>query len=104
MNLGRPINSPAWESQPALSSDGRTLFFVSDRKGGYGRRDLWVSSKQDDGHWSNPENLGSGINTSGDDISPFIHPNNQRLYFASDHYTGFGGFDIYFDEKDSSGI
>jgi outer membrane protein OmpA-like peptidoglycan-associated protein len=102
-NIGRPINSSAWDSQPALTADGKTLFYVSDRKGGVGQRDIWMSHLLAAGGWSNPKNLGPGINTKRDDISPFIHVNEQTLFFATDARTGFGGFDIYFSEKDSSG-
>jgi outer membrane protein OmpA-like peptidoglycan-associated protein len=102
-NIGRPINSSAWDSQPALTADGKTLFYVSDRKGGIGQRDIWVSYSLEEGGWSNPKNLGPDINTSSDDISPYIHVNEQTLFFATDARTGFGGFDIYFSEKDSSG-
>lgn len=102
-NMGKSINSTAWDSQPALSADGRTLYFVSNRKGGYGRRDIYVSFLNDNGTWTTPENAGVDINTPYDDISPFIHPNGQRLYFATDGRLGFGGFDIYFAEKQEEG-
>lgn len=100
-NMGSTINSPAWESQPSLSADGRTLYFVSNRKGGYGGRDIWVSL-QKEGKWHTPQNLGRNINTSNEEVSPFIHPNNKTLYFASDGLPGFGGFDIYYNELDST--
>ena len=99
-NMGKTINSAAWDSQPSLSADGRTLFFVSNRKGGYGKRDIYVSTLDDKGNWTKPLNIGGGINTSYDDISPFIHPNGQRLYFSTDGRLGFGSFDIYFSEKE----
>jgi len=102
-NLGSTINSIAWESQPSLSADGRTLYFVSNRKGGLGGRDIWVSTRQN-GQWVNPLNLGSNINTPKEEVSPFIHPNGKTLYFASDGLPGFGGFDIYSNELDSSHV
>lgn len=98
-NLGRNVNSRAWESQPALSADGRTLYFVSDRPGGSGRRDIYVTQRQDDGTWSPAHNLGTGINTPRDEVSPFIHVNGQTLYFASNGRPGFGGFDLYVTER-----
>lgn len=98
-NMGETINSTAWDSQPSLSADGRTLYFVSNRRGGYGMRDIYVSKKNEKGIWQTPQNIGPDINTSYDDISPFIHPNGQRLYFASDGRLGFGSFDIYFSDK-----
>ena len=98
-NLGRNINSRAWESQPSLSADGRTLYFVSDRKGGAGRRDIYVTHRQDDGTWSPAQNVGATINTPRDEVSPFIHVNGQTLYFASNGRPGFGGFDLYVSEQ-----
>ena len=99
-NLGPNVNSGEWESQPSLSADGRTLFFVSDRRGGLGRRDIWVSTLDETGQWTRARNLGSPVNTPGDEISPFIHVNNQALYFASTGHTGFGGYDIFYSERD----
>jgi len=101
-NMGNAINSSAWDSQPSLSADGRTLYFVSNRAGGYGRRDIYVSQLTDNNKWSKPENIGIDINTPFDDISPFIHPNGQRLYFATDGRLGFGGYDIFFTEKEAT--
>ena len=99
-NIGATVNSSAWESQPSLSADGRTLYFVSNRKGGLGGRDIWMT-KQNQGKWTTPVNLGDKINTRNEEVSPFIHPNNKTLYFASDGLAGFGGFDIYYSELDA---
>lgn len=95
VNMGAPVNSASWESQPSLSADGRTLFFSSNRGGGFGKRDLWVTTKVLGGVWNTPVNLGDKINSSGDDISPFIHFNGQDLYFSSNGHVGMGGFDLY---------
>jgi outer membrane protein OmpA-like peptidoglycan-associated protein len=95
-NLGGNINSPNWDSQPSLSADGRKLFFVSDRPGGVGRRDIWVSYLDENSNWQQAVNLGVQINTSDDEVSPFIHVNGQTLYFASKGYPGFGGYDLYY--------
>lgn len=103
-NLGRNLNSADWESQPALSADGRTLYFVSDRRGGVGRRDIWVSHLDDNGEWTRARNVGKPVNTIYDEISPFIHANNRVLYFASNGLVGFGGYDIFFSERDSAGL
>ncbi|MFW5705562.1 MAG: tetratricopeptide repeat protein, partial [Bacteroidota bacterium] len=103
VNLGSPINSSGWESQPTLSSDGRTLYFASTRNGGHGNSDLWMSTLKDDGSWSIPENLGKVINTKGSEMAPFIHPDGQTLYFSSDHHIGMGGIDLYVSRKDSTG-
>ncbi|HET9487301.1 MAG TPA: OmpA family protein [Chryseosolibacter sp.] len=101
-NLGAAVNSSEWESQPSLSADGRTLYFVSDRRGGAGRRDIWVSTLNENGQWTRAKNLGKPVNTQYDEISPFIHVNNRILYFASNGLVGFGGYDIFFSEKDTS--
>ena len=95
VNLGPGVNSNAWESQPSLSADGRVLFFVSDRKGGMGSRDLYRSEKGEDGKWRPSVNLGPAVNTRYDEISPFIHANGRTLFFASNGRPGFGGYDIY---------
>ncbi len=96
-NMGTNINSRNWESQPSLSADGKILYFVSDRPGGYGKRDIWES------HWVNRQwakavNLGSTINTAEEEVSPFIHVNGQTLYFSSKGFTGMGGYDIFYSE------
>lgn len=101
-NLGPNVNSPEWESQPSLSADGRTLYFVSDRRGGVGRRDIWVSYLNENGEWMRAKNAGKPVNTMYDEISPFIHVNNRVLYFASNGLVGFGGYDIFFSEKDTA--
>lgn len=101
VNLGPHVNSSAWESQPSLSSDGRTLYYISNRGGGIGGRDIWITHLNERNEWTRPVNAGKTINTPGDEVSPFIHPNNVTLYFASNGLTGFGGFDIYYSERDS---
>ncbi|POY35996.1 hypothetical protein C3K47_12390 [Solitalea longa] len=103
VNIGAPVNSGAWESQPCLASDGRTLYFASDRKGGQGKIDIWKSYLQDDGTWTEPENLGPNINTPYDEQSPFIHPDNETLYFSSNGWPGMGNSDIYIARKNEDG-
>ncbi len=103
-NIGAPVNSPYWESQPSLSADGKSLYFVSDRKGGYGSYDIYLSRYLGSGKWSNPINLGPNINTNGSELSPFIHADNQTLYFSSDGWPGFGQNDIFFSKKSKSGF
>jgi outer membrane protein OmpA-like peptidoglycan-associated protein/tetratricopeptide (TPR) repeat protein len=93
-DLSPPVNTPGWESQPSISADGRTLYFVSNRKGGYGGYDIWKSSLTDKG-WGEPENLGPNINTSFDEQSPFIHPDDSTLYFCSNGWPGLGGKDLF---------
>lgn len=103
VNLQRPVNSNKKETQPSVSTNGRTLFFSSNRGGTKGNLDLWVTYRQDDGSWSNPENLGDVINTKGNEMSPFIHHDNQTLYFSSEGHIGMGGFDLFMSKKDSLG-
>lgn len=94
-NMGAPVNSAAWESQPSFSIDGHTLFFVSNRKGGYGGMDIWRTVFVEGKGWSVPENLGPTINTPGDEMSPFIHFDGRTLYFSSNGHIGMGGMDLY---------
>ncbi len=102
-NLGANINTENWESQPAISADGRQLFFVSNRSGGIGGKDIWVSYKNNNGSWTKAKNLGKDINSSKDDISPFLHWDNQTLYFSSKGFVGMGGFDIFLSRLDELG-
>ena len=96
-NLGKNVNTPkTWESQPSISSDGKTLYFVSDRPGGYGGYDLYKTIRQSNGEWSAPVNMGPKVNTAGNEKSPFIHTDSQTLYFASDGWPGLGGYDIFY--------
>jgi outer membrane protein OmpA-like peptidoglycan-associated protein/tetratricopeptide (TPR) repeat protein len=102
-NLGAPINGPGWESQPSLSADGRTLYFVSTRPGGLGGYDLWKTELGEEGTWSAPGNMGPNINTSYDEQSPFIHPDDQTLYFSSNGWPGLGNKDLFLSRRDASG-
>ncbi len=100
VNMGPEVNSAAWESQPSLSADGRMLFFVSDRRGGLGGKDIYVSYKLDENKWAKAVNLGDQINSPYDEISPFVHVNGRTLFFSSNGRPGFGGFDIYRTERE----
>jgi len=99
------INHPVyWDSQPSVSADGNTLYFVSDRPGGYGGTDIYVSYRDPKtGEWSAPQNLGPKINTPGHERTPFIHSDSETLYFSSDGHFGFGGFDIFYTRKNEKG-
>lgn len=103
VNFGPNVNTVDWESQPSLSADGRTLYFVSDRRGGFGRNDIWYSTLNDKGEWTKAQNLGAPTNTQYNEMSPFIHVNGKTLYFASNGLVGFGGYDIYRIEKLETG-
>jgi outer membrane protein OmpA-like peptidoglycan-associated protein/tetratricopeptide (TPR) repeat protein len=98
-NLGPNINTDYWESAPSLSPDKNALYFSSDRAGGYGGKDLYVSYRQPNGKWAAAINMGAAINTKGDEQAPFIHADNASLYFTSDGLTGYGGSDIFVVRK-----
>ena len=96
-NLGEVVNSKNWDSQPSLKADGKTLYFSSDRPGGLGRRDIWYTQFKAN-TWTQPKNMGIIINTTKDDVTPFIHTNGENLIFASNGRVGFGGFDLFMSE------
>jgi hypothetical protein len=93
-NMGENINSPYWDSQPSLSADGRTLYFVSNR-GKKNNHDIFVSYRNSQGDWTPAQPLPPPINTPKDEFSPFIHANGKTLFFASDGHIGMGGLDLY---------
>lgn len=93
--LGHEINTSAWETQSSMAYHERELYFVSDRKGGYGGRDIYKASKLPNGDWGKVENLGPTINTPYDEACPFIHPDDKTLYFSSIGHNSMGGFDIF---------
>ena len=88
------VNSPGWDSQPSLSVDGNTMYFASDRPGGSGGTDIWMS-KRSGGDWGVPVNLGTNVNTEGEEMSPNIAADNRTMYFSSNGHPGVGGYDIY---------
>lgn len=103
-NAGEPVNSTAWESQPSISANGETLYFVSNRKGGKGGMDIWMCKLNGFSQyglpvWGKAVNLGDSVNTPGNEVSPFIHSDGKTLYFASDYWHGMGGLDIFFCRK-----
>lgn len=98
-NLGSIVNTSHYESQPALSADGRRLYFVSDRPGGQGKRDLWRTDADAEGNWQQPVNLKTPINTPLNEASPFIHANGQTLFFASEGHPGMGGYDLFVSDS-----
>ena len=102
-NLGQRINSDFWDSAPSIAPDGNSIYFASNRPEGYGGIDIYVSFKNEKGYWEDAINLGPTINTKGDDQTPFIHADNQSLYFSSNGRAGFGGSDIYVSRKKIDG-
>lgn len=101
-NLGPIVNSPQWDSQPSISNDGKTLFFSSTRPGGKGGQDIWYSRLVNNS-WTEPKNLGEPVNTSGSEVSPFLHADGKTLYFASDNHPGFGGLDLFVTKNTGEG-
>lgn len=103
INLGGKINSDQWDSQPCLSPDKRDLYFASRRLGGLGGCDIYVCHLQPNGRWGEPENLGPSVNTPGDEQCPFIHADNQTLYFTSNYWPGYGDEDLFYTRKGPGG-
>ena len=97
------VNSKAKDAGACLTSDGNTMYFISNRtgvasgRGAQGGDDIWVSKKEEDGTWGKPKNLGPVINTPGDEKSVFIHPNGKTLFFSSEghHAKNMGGYDVF---------
>ena len=102
-NLGAAVNSAAWDSQPAVTPDGSTLYFVSNRPGGLGGYDIWKTMLNAEGEWSKPVNLGPEINTAFDEMTPFVHPDGRTLYFSSNGWPGLGNMDIYYSRAQENG-
>jgi len=98
-NLGNIVNSEFWESSPSLSPDKRDLYFSSNRLGGYGGKDIWVTHHLENGDWTQPENLGPTINTAGDESCSFMYADNQTLFFNSDGHPGYGKTDLFYSKK-----
>ncbi|SFD12127.1 WD40-like Beta Propeller Repeat [Chitinophaga sp. CF118] len=101
VNMGAPINSRDWESQPCLSADKQTLYFARETPGS--GSDIYTSQLQPNGKWGMPERLGPNINTTGRETTPFIHADNQTLYFASNGLQGYGGMDIFYSRRQADG-
>ncbi len=101
MRLPPPINSEDNETSASISPDGRTIYFVSDRKGGFGGRDIWFCTQDENKNWGEPVNMGVSINTADDEEGVFIHPSGNALFFSSKGHDSKGGYDIFmsvFDE------
>ena len=97
------VNTQHRDSQPSISFDGRTLYFSSNRPGGFGGKDIWMTQFVGVGVWTDPINLGERINTKGDESTPFIHWDNAHLYFASTGHLGIGGSDLFVADRKGEG-
>lgn len=100
-NFGDKINSPAYETQPCLSDNGKMILFCSNRIGGFGGKDIWLSFKNKENSWVKPINLGPDINTSENEECPFLHSDGKTLYFSSDGHPGMGKKDIFMSRMKS---
>jgi OOP family OmpA-OmpF porin len=104
VNMGPNVNAAGWDSEPSISADGQTIYFASERRGGFGKEDIWVAHRKDNGEWGLARNLGNKVNSPGREVGPFIHADGQSLYFSSNYHLGMGQFDIFISrvtEKDS---
>jgi len=106
MNLGESINSTNWESQPSLSADGRTIYFIRAprKRRANQNQDIYVAVKQVDNRWSKAERLSDVINSRHREETVLIHPDGVTLYFSSNGHPGMGGLDLFMSQKDSAGI
>lgn len=98
-NLGDKINTSYWESQPQFGPNNNSIYFSSDKPGGIGGRDLWVAYLNEMDEWEEPINLGNDINTQKNEELPFMHHDNETLYFASDGWGGYGASDIFLAKR-----
>jgi len=94
-SAGRPINTIYWESHGFITPDGNSMYIASNRPGGYGELDLWVSERKADGSWGDPVNLGERINTPYNEDTPFFDPANEALVFSSDGHISMGNYDVF---------
>ena len=99
--LGKPINTSYWEGGACISADGKTLYFISERKGGYGRADIWMAQKISKSEWGKPENLGSEINSEFDEVGVFLAPDGKTLFFSSNGKGSMGSYDVFKTTKES---
>ena len=93
--LGKPINSSYWEGGACISPDGKTLYFISERKGGYGHADIWMVKRISKTEWGKPVNLGPEINTEFDEVGVFLAPDGKTLFFSSNGKASMGSYDIF---------
>ncbi len=100
-SLEGEVNSEYWEGSASLTSDEKILYFTSERKGGYGGRDIYKAENLGNNVWGNVQNLGPTINTRFDEDDPFIHPDNKTMYFSSKGHNSIGGYDIFYSYNDN---
>ena len=103
VNMGTKFNTRFWDGQPSISVDAQTIFFVSERPGGSGKKDIWYVTTNDSGKYDKAINMGDIINTRGNESSPFLHPDGKTLYFRSDTHPGMGDYDLFVSRMDDEG-
>ena len=101
--LGKQINTKYWESHASISPDGNELLLTSNRKDSYGGMDIYISTLDDDGEWSEPVNLGDTINTELNEDNPFFSSDGKRLYFSSQGHYNIGGYDVFYTDRQADG-
>ncbi len=102
--LSKNVNTKSWESAASFSFDGKTLYFVSDKEGGYGKHDIYVSHwDMEKERWGEAQNLGAVINTQYDETGVFMHPDGRTLYFSSTGHKRMGGYDLFKSEMKDDG-
>ena len=100
----KTVNNPkSWESQPSISSDGNSLVFASDRRGGFGGTDLYVVKKDKFGYWGAPQNMGDVINSKLNEKTPFFHVDGETMYYASQKFPSLGGYDMFISKLGEDG-
>lgn len=93
--MGKPINTSYWEGGACISPDGKTLYFISERKGGFGHADIWMVTRISKTEWGNPVNLGAEVNSEFDEVGVFIAPDAKTLFFSSNGKGSMGSYDIF---------
>jgi hypothetical protein len=101
--LGKQINTKYWESHASISPDGKELLLTSNRKDSYGGMDIYISTLNDDGKWSEPVNLGDSINTELNEDNPFFSSDGKRMYFSSQGHYNIGGYDVFYSDRQADG-
>jgi hypothetical protein len=99
IKLDKPINGSGWDSQASESQDGKYLYFSSDRKGGYGNMDIYISEKDEKGSWMKPMNLGANINSTQNELMPSTNADQTKLFFKSEAHENLGGYDVFVSER-----
>ncbi len=101
--MDSPINTKHYENHACVCANGKFLYFVSNRPGGFGGKDIWVAEKDKDGNWANVQNLGPKINTAYDEDAPFLLSDSKTLFFSSQGHETMGGYDIFISERNNEG-